>query len=59
MVSYQQTVTVAQQVRAFASHAEVWAFESQPQQTYLVKTGSDRSNAKRSAIGVSVTEPRR
>ena len=34
-----------------------WVFESQPRHTYVVKTGSDNSTAKRSAIGVSVTGP--
>ena len=46
---------VAQWVRAFASQADGWVFESQPRQTQVVKTGS----AKRSALyeGVSVTGP--
>ena len=39
--------------------AEGWVFESQPRQTLVVKTGSDNSTAKRSAIGVSVTGARR
>ena len=34
-------------------------FESQPRQNQVVKTGSDSSTAKRSAVGVSVTDPRR
>ena len=34
-------------------------FESQQRQTLVAKTGSDSSTAKRSAIGVSVTGPRR
>ena len=46
-------------VRAFAPQAESWAFESQPWQTLVVKTGSDSSTVKQSAIGVSVTGPRR
>ena len=50
---------MAQWVRAFAPQAEGWVFESQPRQSYVVKTGSDSSTAKRSAIGVSVTGPRR
>ena len=33
-------------------------FKSQPRQTEVVKTGSDKSIAKRSATGVSVTGPR-
>ena len=50
---------VAQRVRAFAPQAEGTVFESQPRQTYVVKTGSDSSIAKRSALGVGVTGPRR
>ena len=37
-----------------APQAEGWLFESQPRQTYVVKTASDSSTAKRPAIGVSV-----
>ena len=51
------TAAAAQWVRAFASQAEGWVFESQPRQT--VKTDSDSSTAKRSATGVSDTGPRR
>ena len=43
---------VAQRVRAFASRAEGLVFEFQPQETQVVKAGSDSSTAKRSAIGV-------
>ena len=50
---------VAQSVRALALHAEGWVFESQWQQTYVIKTGGDSSTAKRLAIGVSVTGPQR
>ena len=50
---------VAQWVRTFTPQAEGWVFEFQPQQTYVVKTDSDSSTAKRSPIGVSVTGPRR
>ena len=41
--------------------AEGWVFESESQsrQTQVVKTCSDSSTAKRSAIGVSVMDPRR
>ena len=46
---------MAQSVRAFASHAVGKVFESQPRRTQIVKTGSDSSSAKCSAIGVSVT----
>ena len=46
-------------VRAFAPQAVGWVFESQPRQTLVVGTGSDSSIAKRSAIGVSLTGPRR
>ena len=48
-----------QWVGALAMQAEGWLFESQPRQTYVENKGSDSSNAKRSAIGVSVTDPRR
>ena len=53
------TAAVAQSVRALARQAEGWVFESQLRQTYVVKTGSDSSTAKRSEIGVSITGPRR
>ena len=52
-------VHVAHWVRALGSQAEGLVFESQPRHTYVVKTGSDSSTAKRLAIGVSVTGPRR
>ena len=55
----ERTAAVAQLVRAFASQAEGWVFESQTRQTLVIKTGSDSSIAKRSAICVSVTGPRR
>ena len=42
-----------------APQEEGWVFESQPRQTQVVKTGSESSTAKPSAIGVSVTGPRR
>ena len=48
-VALKAAVAVAQSVRAYAPQAEGWMFE----------TGSDSSNAKRSALGVSVTGPRR
>ena len=41
---------VAQWVRAFAPQAEVLEFESQPRHTQVVKTDSDSSTVKRSAI---------
>ena len=50
---------VAQWVRALAPQAEEWVFESQPRQSYVVKTGSDSSTSNCSAIAVSVTGPRR
>ena len=50
---------VAQWIRALAEKAEVWVFESQPRQTSVVNTSSDRSTEKRSAIAVSVKGPRR
>ena len=43
------TAAVAQWARAFASQAEGWVFESQLQQTHVVKTSSDIPMAKRSA----------
>ena len=46
-------------VRGFAPQAEGLVFESQPRQTHVVKIGSDSSTAKRSALGMSVTGPRR
>ena len=49
---------MAQWVRAFASQAEGWVFESQPRQTLVEKTGSDSSIAKCWAIGVVVMGPR-
>ena len=54
-----RAAVVAQWIRAFAPQAEGLVFESQPRQTLIVKTGSDSSTAKRSAIGVIVTGPRR
>ena len=45
---------MAQWVRAFTPQAEGWVFESQLRQTQVIKTGSDRSAAKRSSLGVSV-----
>ena len=53
------TAAMAQWVRAFVPQAEGWVFESQPRQNLVVKTGRDSFNAKRSAMGVSVTGPRR
>ena len=37
--------------------AEGWVFQSPPQQTIVVKTGSDSSTVKRSALGVIGTGP--
>ena len=48
-----------ERVRALAPQAEGWVFESQPQQTQVVKTGSDSSTAKRSTLDMIVTDPRR
>ena len=36
---------VAQAVRAFAPQAEGWVLESQPRQTYVVKTGFNSSTS--------------
>ena len=51
--------TLAQPVKAFAQEADGWMFKTQPRQTYVVKTGSDSSDAKSSALDVSVTGPLR
>ena len=50
---------MAQSVRAVATNAEGCVFESQSRHTKVVKTGSDSSTAKRSATGVSATDPQR
>ena len=44
-----QTVAaaVAQWVKTIAPQADGWVFESQPQQTLVVQTGSDSSTAAR------------
>ena len=55
----QSAAVVGQSVKALAPLAEGSIFESLPQQTKVVKTGSDSSTAKRSALGVNVTGPRR
>ena len=55
----QLTAAEAHCVRALALQADGWVFESKPRQTLFVKTSNDSSTAKRSAIGVSVTGPRR
>ena len=45
---------VPQWFRAVAPQAEGWVFETQPQQTLVVKTGMSESfTAKRSALSVS------
>ena len=54
-----RTAAVAQWVRAFAPQAEGWMFESQPQQTIVVKTSCDSSTAKLWKVGASVTGPQR
>ena len=48
---------MGQWVRVVASQAEGRVFESKPRQTLVVKTGSDSTTAKRSALSVSVTGP--
>ena len=53
------TAAVAQSVKAFVFHAEVWLFESKPRQTLVVKTSIDSSTAKCSATGVSAAGHRR
>ena len=52
------TAALAQWVRAEAPQAEGWVFESKLWHAQVLKTGSDSSTAKRSAIDVSVTGPR-
>ena len=52
MVTRLSISAVAQWVRAFASQVKGCVFESQPRRTKVLKTGSDSSDAKRSAIGV-------
>lgn len=48
-----------QLVRAFALHAEDRILKFRSLQAQVVKTGSGSSTAKRSAVGVNVTDPRR
>ena len=50
------TATVAQWLRTLVLHVVGLVLDSQSRQTYVVITRSDNSAAKRSAIGVSVTE---
>ena len=52
-------MAVVQWVSALAPKAAGWVFESQPQQTLVIKTGNDSSTAKHATIGASVTGPRR
>ena len=47
------TAAVAQSVRVLVQQAVGWVFESQSRHTLVVKTGSDSSTAKQSAIDVS------
>ena len=56
---YIAVAAVAQWVRALAPQAEGWVFESQLRQSWVVKTSSDSFTAQLSALGVSVTGPRR
>ena len=46
-------------VIAFSLHVEGCVFKFKSHQTYVVKTGTDNSTAKRLAICVSVTGPRK
>ena len=61
MISYKvpPRLVASHNKTALAQHAEGWMFQSQPQQTQVMKTGSDNSTTEYSAIGVSVTGPRR
>ena len=52
------TAAVAQSVRAFAPAVEGWVFESYVV-IHVVKTGSESSTPKHSAVGVNTTGPRR
>ena len=54
-----RAAALAQWVRAFVMQVKGWVFESHPRQTLDIKTYSDSSTAKRSAIRMSVTGPRR
>ena len=56
-IRWVSAATVAQWDRAFAPQVESMVFESQLRKTYVVKTGSDSSNAKHSALGESVMGP--
>ena len=60
-LTYEQefAMAVAQWVRAFAPQAESCVFESQTQQTEVVRTGSDSSTTQRSKIRVGVMSPQR
>ena len=53
------TTAVAQSVRAFASYAKGWVFQSQLRQILVVKRGSNSPAVKCPATVVSVTGPRR
>ena len=44
-------------ISAFDLQAVGLVFDSKPRSTYVVKTDSDNSNAKRSALGVNATGP--
>ena len=48
---------VLESVKALTLHAEDWVYESEPRQTYVLKTGKDSSTAKRSSEGISYTGP--
>ena len=45
-----EAAAVAQWVRAFATQAKGWEFESQQRPTYVVKSGSDSSTEKRQKV---------
>lgn len=55
IVHYVTAAAEGQSVRAFASHAGSWEFESKPQGSLVVKTSTDSPIAKRPVSGVSVT----
>ena len=48
-------MAVGHWVNASPSQAKGWEFESQTRQTEVIKTGSDSSTAKLSALGVWVS----
>lgn len=50
-------VHVLESVKELTLHDEDWVYESEPRQTYVLKTGKDSSTAKRSSEGINYTGP--